>query len=403
MYTKCITLEGEDTMKKRWTVLGVLAIAMSVALTGCGGGEKAKPAAQTNEIKIGGNVEMTGGVANYGNQALSGMKLAFKQVNESGGVLGKKINLILADNKSEPAEAANATTKLITQDKVSIVMGPIVSSNVLATVKIAEDNKVVVMTPTGTNEKITVDNGKVRPFAFRACFIDPFQGRVMANYATKSLKAKTAVIYIDSSSDYSKGVAAAFEETFVKNGGKVAGKEAFLQKDQDFKATLTKIKAMNADIVFIPAYYEEVGKIVKQARELGINQPLLGTDGWDNPKVVEIAGAAALNNTFFSNHYSSQDSDPNVKKFIDAYKAEYKEEPSSMAALGYDAAMIVIDAIKRANTTDAAKVKEAMEQTKNLQVSTGIVTMDSNHNPIKSAVVIEMKDGKQTFKEKINP
>lgn len=402
MYTKCITLEGEDTMKKRWTVLGVLAIAMSVALTGCGG-EKAKPAAQTNEIKIGGNVEMTGGVANYGNQALSGMKLAFKQVNESGGVLGKKINLILADNKSEPAEAANATTKLITQDKVSIVMGPIVSSNVLATVKIAEDNKVVVMTPTGTNEKITVDNGKVRPFAFRACFIDPFQGRVMANYATKSLKAKTAVIYIDSSSDYSKGVAAAFEETFVKNGGKVAGKEAFLQKDQDFKATLTKIKAMNADIVFIPAYYEEVGKIVKQARELGINQPLLGTDGWDNPKVVEIAGAAALNNTFFSNHYSSQDSDPNVKKFIDAYKAEYKEEPSSMAALGYDAAMIVIDAIKRANTTDAAKVKEAMEQTKNLQVSTGIVTMDSNHNPIKSAVVIEMKDGKQTFKEKINP
>ena len=390
-------------MRKRWTILGGLAIAMSIALTGCGGGEKAKPAAQTNEIKIGGNVEMTGGVANYGNQALSGMKLAFKQVNEAGGVLGKKINLVLADNKSEPAEAANATTKLITQDKVSIVMGPIVSSNVLATVKIAEDNKVVVMTPTGTNEKITVDNGKVRPFAFRACFIDPFQGRVMANYATKSLKAKTAVIYIDSSSDYSKGVAAAFEETFVKNGGKVAGKEAFLQKDQDFKATLTKIKAMNADIVFIPAYYEEVGKIVKQARELGINQPLLGTDGWDNPKVVEIAGAAALNNTFFSNHYSSQDSDPNVKKFIDAYKAEYKEEPSSMAALGYDAAMIVIDAIKRANTTDAAKVKEAMEQTKNLQVSTGIVTMDSNHNPIKSAVVIEMKDGKQTFKEKINP
>ncbi len=390
-------------MKKRWTILGGLAIAMSVALTGCGGGEKAKPAAQTNEIKIGGNVEMTGGVANYGNQALSGMKLAFKQVNESGGVLGKKINLVLADNKSEPAEAANATTKLITQDKVSLVMGPIVSSNVLATVKIAEDNKVVVMTPTGTNEQITVDKGKVRPFAFRACFIDPFQGRVMANYAAKSLKVKTAVIYIDSSSDYSKGVATAFEETFVKNGGKIVGKEAFLQKDQDFKATLTKIKAINADIVFIPAYYEEVGKIVKQARELGINQPLLGTDGWDNPKVVEIAGAAALNNTFFSNHYSAQDSDPNVKKFIDAYKAEYKEEPSSMAALGYDAAMIVVDAIKRANTTDAAKLKEALEQTKNLQVSTGIVTMDSNHNPIKSAVVIEMKDGKQTFKEKINP
>ena len=392
-------------MRKSTTAVMALMLAASLTLAGCGGGggEKAKPAAAADEIRIGGNVEMTGGVANYGNQALSGMKLAFKQVNESGGVLGKKINLILADNKSEPAEAASATTKLITQDKVSIVMGPIVSSNVLATAQIAEDNKVLVMTPTGTSEKITVNNGKVRPFVFRACFIDPFQGRVMANYATKSLQAKTAVIYIDSSSDYSKGVAAAFEETFTKNGGKVVGKEAFLQKDQDFKSTLTKIKAMNADFVFIPAYYEEVGKIVKQARELGIKAPLLGTDGWDNPKVVEIAGAAALNNTFFSNHYSSQDKDPNVRNFIEAYKKEYKEEPSSMAALGYDAAMIVVDAIKRANSTDAAKVKEAMEQTKNLQVSTGIVTMDSNHNPIKSAVVIEMKDGKQTFKEKINP
>ncbi|HWR30790.1 MAG TPA: ABC transporter substrate-binding protein [Negativicutes bacterium] len=390
-------------MKKNLTIACVLMVAMSLLLTGCGGGEKAKPAAESNEIRIGGNIEMTGGVANFGNQTLNGMKLAFKQVNESGGVLGKKINLILADNKSEAAESTNATTKLITQDKVSIVMGPIVSSNVLATVQVAQDNKVLVMAPTGTNEKITVDGGKVRPYAFRACFIDPFQGRVMANYASKSLKMKTAVIYIDSSSDYSKGVAASFEETFIKNGGKIVGKEAFLQKDQDFKSTLTKIKAMNADTIFIPAYYEEVGKIVKQAREMGITMPLLGTDGWDDPKVVEIAGAAALNNTFFSNHYSSQDKDPNVLKFVEAYKKEYNVEPSSMAALGYDAAMLVVDAIKRANSTDATKVKEAMEQTKNLQVSTGIVTMDSNHNPIKSAVVIEMKDGKQTFKEKINP
>ena len=389
-------------MRKQWMIMCTSMIVMSLLLAGCGG-DKAKPAAQSNEIRIGGNIEMTGGVANYGNEALNGMKLAFKQVNESGGVLGKKINLILADNKSEPAEAAGATTKLITQDKVSIVMGPIVSSNVLATTQIAEDNKVLVMAPTGTNEKITVNNGKVRPFVFRACFIDPFQGRIMANYATKSMKVKTAVIYIDSSSDYSKGVSAAFEETFVKNGGKIVGKEAFLQKDQDFKATLTKIKAMNAETIFIPAYYEEVGKIVKQARELGMNQPILGTDGWDDPKVVEIAGAAALNNTFFSNHYSSQDNDPNVRKFVEAYKKEYKVEPSSMAALGYDAAMLVVDAVKRANSTEAAKVKEALEQTKNLQVSTGLVTMDSYHNPIKSAVVIEMKDGKQTFKEKINP
>lgn len=392
-------------MRKSLTAVMILMLAVAL-LAGCGGGggDKAKPAADAaKEIKIGGNFELTGGVANFGKQTVNGIQLAFKQVNAAGGVLGKQVVLVLADNKSEPAEATNAITKLITQDKVVAVLGPVASSNVLATVQVSQDNKIPVLTATGTNEKITVDNGKVRPFAFRSCFIDPFQGRVMANYATKTVKAKTAVIYVDNSSDYSKGLSASFEATFVQNGGKILAKEAFLQKDQDFKATLTKIKALGADTIFIPAYYEEVGKIVKQARELGITVPLLGTDGWDDPKVVEIAGAAALNNTFFSNHYSSQDKDPNVVKFVEAYKKEYNQEPSALAALGYDAGMLIIDAIKRANAVDSVKIKEALEQTKNLQVSTGIITIDSNHNPVKSAVVIEMKDGKQTFKEKVNP
>ena len=389
-------------MKKQYAIILVVLMSISL-LAGCGG-DKAKPAATSNEIKIGANFELTGGVANFGKQTLNGIQMAVKEANAAGGVLGgKKIVLVVADNKSEPAEATNAVTKLITQDKVVAVLGPVTSSNVLATVQVAQDNKVAVLTATGTNEKITVDNGKVRPFAFRGCFIDPFQGRVMANYASKSVNAKTAVIYVDSSSDYSKGLSQSFEATFTQNGGKIIGKEAFLQKDQDFKATLTKIKAMNADVIFIPAYYEEVGKIVKQARELGINIPLLGTDGWDDPKVVEIAGAAALNNTFFSNHYSSQDKDPNVVKFVEAYKKEYNQEPSALAALGYDAGLMIIDAIKRAGAADSVKIKDALEQTKNLQVSTGILTMDSNHNPVKSAVVIEMKDGKQTFKEKVNP
>ncbi len=373
-------------------------------VAGCGGGEKAKPAATSNEIKIGANFELTGGVANFGKQTLNGIQMAVKEVNAAGGVLGgKKIVVVVADNKSEPAEATNAITKLITQDKVVAVLGPVTSTNVLATVQVAQDNKIPVLTATGTNEKITVDGGKVRPFAFRACFIDPFQGRVMANYASKTVKAKTAVIYVDSSSDYSKGLSQSFEATFTQNGGKILGKEAFLAKDQDFKATLTKIKAMNAEVIFIPAYYEEVGKIVKQARELGITVPMLGTDGWDDPKVVEIAGAAALNNTYFSNHYSSQDKDPNVVKFVEAYKKEYNQEPSALAALGYDSGLMIIDAIKRAGAADSVKIKDALEQTKNLQVSTGILTIDSNHNPVKSAVVIEMKDGKQSFKEKVNP
>ena len=392
-------------MKKKWLILISLAVTftmLAALVTGCGSSTTSKPA-DSKVIKIGGNYELTGGIANFGTQTSNGIKLAFKEANAAGGVLGRQITLILADNKSEPAEAANAITKLITQDKVVTVLGPVSSSNVLATLQIAEDHKIPVLTATATNPKVTVDNGKVRPYVFRACFIDPFQGKVMSDFAIKSVKAKTAAVYLDSSSDYSKGLAEVFAAAFVQDGGKIVAKEGFLQKDTDFKATLTKIKATNPDVIFIPAYYEEVGKIVKQARELGITVPLLGTDGWDDGKLVEIAGAAALNDGFFSNHYSSQDKDPNIVKFVEAYKKEYGQEPSALAALGYDSGIMIIDAIKRAGSDDPAKIREAPEQTKNLQVSTGILTLDANHNPVKSAVVIEMKDGKQMFKEKINP
>lgn len=387
-------------MSKKWISLLASVMMVTLAVTGCG---SSSTGSNAKEIKIGGNFELTGGVANFGKQTLNGIMLAFKEANDNGGVLGKKLVLVQADNKSEPSEAANAVTKLITQDKVAAVLGPVTSSDVLATLQIAEDHKVPVITATGTNPKITVDNGKVRPYAFRGCFIDPFQGQVMANFAAKSLAAKTAVIYVDNSSDYSKGLSDSFEAVFTKNGGQILAKEAFLQKDQDFKATLTKIKGLNPDVIFIPAYYEEVGKIVKQARELGITCSLLGTDGWDDSKLVEIAGAAPLNNGFFSNHYSPEDKDPRVVKFVEAYKKEYNESPSALAALGYDSALMLIDAIKRANSDDPAKITEALAKIKDLQVVTGVVSLDENHNPVKSAVVIEMKDGKQVFKEKVNP
>ena len=394
---------GGKDMSKKWVsfISVILVVALMGFFAGCG---SSPTASDSKEIKIGANFELTGGIANFGNQTLNGIKLAFKEVNAAGGVNGKQLTIVSADNKSEPSEATNAITKLITQDKVAAVLGPVASSNVLATLQVSQDNKVPVLTATATNPKVTVDDsGKTRDFAFRACFIDPFQGTVMANFASKSLKAKTAAIYTDNSSDYSKGLTQVFEQSFVKNGGTVVAKEAFLQKDQDFKATLTKIKATNPEVLFIPAYYEEVGKIVKQARELGITAVLLGTDGWDDPKLVEIAGAAALNNTFFSNHYSPQDTDPNVVKFVEAYKKEYGQEPSALAALGYDSAMMLVDAIKRAGGADPVKIAEALSKTKDLQVSTGILTLDASHNPVKSAVVIEMKDGKQSFKEKVNP
>lgn len=389
-------------LQKKWFTVGsmVLGMTMMAALfSGCG----SETATNSNEIKVGANFELTGGVANYGTQALNGLKLAVKQVNDAGGINGKKITLAIADNKSEASEATNAATKLISNDKVKVLVGPAVTANVLAISQVATDNKIPVIAPTGTSPKITVENGTVKPFIFRSCFIDPLQGEVMSSFAVKTLNAKTAAIYVDSSSDYSKSLAEVFTKQFEAAGGKVLIQEAFLQKDQDFKSTLTKIKAQNPEVIFIPAYYEEVGKIVKQARELGITVPLLGTDGWDDAKLAEIAGAAPLDNTFFSSHYSVQDSDSNVKSFIDAFKTEYNQEPSVFAALGYDAGIMLIDAIKRAGSDDPEKIRKALEETKDLQVGTGIISIDKNHDPIKSAVVLEMKNGEKIFKQKINP
>lgn len=387
-------------LKRSWIlfVTGLIIAGISVGLAGCGSGSV------SNEIKIGGNYEVTGSIASYAKSSTNGAKLAFKQANAAGGVLGKQINFVIADNKSEPSEAANAVTKLITQDKVVAIVGAIASSNTLAGSPIAHANKIPFVSPISTNPRVTFENGKLNDFAFRACFIDPFQGTVMASFATKSLKAKTAAIYIDNSSDYAKGLAQYFEESFVKSGGTIVAKEAYLQKDQDFRATLTKIKATNPDVIFLPAYIEEGGKIAKQARELGLNVPILGGDGLDSPKLVEIAGSPdVLNNVFFSTHYSIDDKDPAALKFAEAYKKEYGEDPDMQAALGYDAASLVIDAIKRANSAAPEKIKEALAQTKDFPAVSGLITFDAQHNPVKSAVVIEIKNGKQVFREKINP
>ena len=376
----------------------VLVLLLGLITSGCNNLIK-----NDKEIILGANYEMTGALAAVAKQTVNGINLAIKQTNEQGGVLGKQIKLIIADNKSEPSESANAITKLIKNDNVKLVFGSVASSNVLATVQIAHDSKIPLITATATNPSVTMEQDQVRPYVFRTCFIDPFQGEVMANFAAKSLQAKNAVMYIDSSSDYSKGLAKIFAEKFIANGGIIIGEESFLQKDQDFKSTLTKIKAINPDVVFIPAYYEEVGKIIRQAREIGIKSQLIGTDGWDDPKLIEIAGLSAVEGTFFSNHYSPQAQDPKVVEFVKAYKAEYNQEPSALAVLGYDCALVVIDAIKRAGSDDPEKIRQALEETKKLQITTGILSIDNNHNPIKSAVVVEIKNGQQIFKEKINP
>lgn len=329
--------------------------------------------------------------------------MAIDEVNAKGGVNGKKITIVQADNKSEPSESGNQATKLISKDKVAVIVGPATSGCVSAATPVVTNAKVPLMAPVATAPGITVDEkGKVRPYIFRACFTDPFQGKVMATFAVKSLNVKNVAIFYDSSSDYSKGLMEVFGKTLEENGGKVVAKEAFLAKDQDFKAALTKLKAADPQALYVPAYYEEVSKIVKQAREVGLDCPILGSDGWDSPKLAEIAGADALNNTYFSSAYSAQDQDPHVQQFIKDYKAKYNAEPDTFAIHSYDAGLVVAEAIKRAGGTDGTKIADEMAKMKDFQVATGKFTLDKDHNPVSGGIIIEMKNGVQTFKEKIN-
>jgi branched-chain amino acid transport system substrate-binding protein len=371
---------------------------MAAMISGCG--ESA-----SKDIKIGMIYELTGNTATYGTSAASGAKLAFKQINANGGVLGKQIQVITADNKGEPSESANAMTKVITQDRVIAVTGFTVSSCGIAGSTVSEDNKIPFVAAATVNPKVTVDEktGKVKNYTFRACFIDSFQGTVGANFALNNFKAKKAAIIIDNSSDYSKGLARVFKDAFTQGNGQIVAEEAYLQKDQDFKSVLTKIKAQNPDLLYIPGYYEDVGKIVKQARELGISIPVLGGDAWDSPRLVEIGGASALNNTYFTNFYSVEDKNPASNAFVEAFKQEYGQMPDSMAAMGYDAVYLLIDGIRRANSTEAAKISEALAATKNFKSVSGDMDLSATHDAIRGVVIIEMKDGKQVYKETIRP
>lgn len=389
-------------MKRVSKVLTALVLGTVLAglAAGCGGGEK-----KADTIKVGANLEMTGGSASYGISSKNAIELAFKEINEKGGINGKQLELVVADNKSEAAEATNAMQKLVSQDNVVAVIGPNLSSSVIAASAINNSAKVLDIAPMATNPYVTVDqaSGKTKDFNYRTCFIDPFQGTVMAKFATAELGVGNAAVLIDNSSDYAKGLAQFFKENFVKEGGAVTAEESYLQKDTDFKATLTKIKATNPEFLYVPGYYQEVGLIVKQARELGMNMPIAGGDGWDSAKMPEIAGAAALNNTYFSSLYSPEDSSDINKNFVAAYEKAYGQKPDVFAALSYDSALLVAEAIKNAGSTEPAKISEAMAKINGFSGVSGSVTFDDKHNPVKSAVILEYKDGAQSLKTKINP
>lgn len=404
-----------DTSKmKKFASLFLASTLLAGVLAGCGTDDDSGStssssgggnSASGDVIKIGANLELSGGVASYGSSIADGAVLAIEEINAAGGVNGKQLELIKVDNKSEGSEATAAALRLIQQEKVVAMLAPATSGNTVATVQLANQHKVPIVTGSGTAPNVTVNaDGSVNEYAFRTCFIDPFQGTVAANFATNELSAKNVAIFADNASDYAKGLAASFKETITANGGTVVAEEAYVAKDTDFRSTLTRIKASNPDFIFIPGYYEEVGLIVKQARELGIDVPLMGADGWDSPTLVELAGADALNNTFITNHYSSEDPDATIQTFVEAFKTEYNQAPNAFHALGYDSIYFIVDAMKRAGDDITGEtIQKALAETKDLSLITGTFTVDENHNPVKSATVLEFVEGKQVFNSKVNP
>jgi branched-chain amino acid transport system substrate-binding protein len=373
---------------------GAGALMCMFAWTACG---KKDPG--SNDILIGEYGAFTGSIASFGQSTHKGVQLAIEEANKAGGVLDRNIRLITEDDQGKPEEALTAITKLISKDRVSVVIGEFASSNSLAAAPFAQQSRIPMLSHGSTNPKVT----QVGDYIFRACFIDPFQGEVMAKFARNSLKLDRVAILRDIKSDYSVGLADFFTKSFTAAGGVIVGDESYSAGDKDFSAQLTSLKGENPAAIFVPGYYTEVGLIARQARKLGVHAILLGGDGWDSQKLWEIGGEA-LNGSFFSNHYSVDNPSPVIAGFVQAFKARYDgETPDALAALGYDAANMVIDAIRRAGSDDPKAIRDSLATTRGFAGITGIITLNEQRDAIKSAVVLEVKDGKFVFKETVDP
>lgn len=384
-------------VNKRLVVLFIMMFMLTIA-AGCGGAkteDKSDTSKEAAVIPVGINVELSGAVASYGTNAANGAELAIEEINKAGGVLGKQLKPLKRDCQSKADEALSLSAALI-DEKIVAQIGPLTSGNVAGSTPIMMSKQVPLIAPAATAVNVTVDEktGKTKDYIFRVCFLDSDQGKRMADFAITDLKAKNAAIFGSTSDDYAKGLAQYFKEEFTAKGGKIVTEEGFVNGDKDFKAALTKIKGKKPDFIYVPGYYTEVSVLIKQARDLGITAPIGGGDGWDSPDMVKVAGAAALNNTFFTNHYSVEDPDPAIQAFVKAYKAKYNKVPDSFAALGYDSAKLLAQAIKDAGAADPVKVKDALAKIKDFKAITGTMSINEQHNPVKKIVVIEYKDGK---------
>ena len=350
-------------------------------------------------IKIGYYGDMSGPTFNFGQSAKNGVLMAADEINRSGGINGRKIDVVIEDDQGSPERAATITSKLISHDKVVAVIAGGASGNSLAAAPRAQSLKVPFISPSSTDPAVT----RTGDYIFRVCFIDAFQGEVMARFAANALKAKKTAIMVDFNNPYSRGLSEFFELSFTKLGGEVVSKQSYAQGDPDYRGQLSTIRTSNPDVIYVPGYYGDVAIIAKQARQLGLTQPLLGGDGWDAPELWQLGGDA-LNNSYISSHYSADDPAAGIQKFVHEYRLLYGNlEPDAHAALAYDAMRVVADAIQRAGSTESASLRDALAHTTNFAGVTGVININADRDAVKPAVVLKLMDGKDIYQETIQP
>ena len=385
-----------------------LGLALALGLTGVlackekpsasGGGAPGSAPAPTGDFVIGAYLSMTGSKADFGINTERGAQLALEEINAAGGIKGRKIALKTLDDQGKADEAGNAVTRLIDVDHADALLGEVASSLSLVGGRIAQRRGVPMVSPSSTNSQVT----EVGDYVFRACFLDPFQGWVMAKFAHEKLKAGKAAVLKDVRNDYSIGLAAAFVKAFTEMGGKIIVEQSYGEGDTDFSAQLTTIKSQAPDVLFIPGYYAEVGNIAKQARRLGLTAPLLGGDGWESPQLHEIGGADIVG-AYYSTHFAPDQPGERARGFIAKYKQKFGVEPTGLAALGYDSVLVIADAAKRATDATPKALRDALATTKDIDAATGKLTLDAKRNPVKPAVVVKVTDKGDVFDSLVEP
>ena len=378
-------------MRKVWIVAALLAIA-------CRPDREPQTAASAGEIPIGVYGAFSGGEAAFGTSTLNGARLAADEINAAGGVLGRKIRLVAEDDQGRAEEAASVVTKLITSDNVIAIVGENSSNQSLAAAPIAQANGVPMVSPSSTNPAVT-EKGD---FIFRVCFTDPYQGKALATFVADNLKVKSAAMLVDRKNDYSVGLADVFRKEFTAKGGKITGEQSYSGGDSEFRPQLTRLRSAKPDVVFVPGFYTDAGQIAIQARELGINVPLIGGDGWDSPTVIEIGGKA-VENSYFSDHYFVGDTRPVVQRFVEEMKKRHGKNPEATAALGYDALKIIVAAIARAGSLDRKAIRDQIAATRAYEGVAGTITMGADRNPIKPVAVVKIENGQMNFAGWIQP